>query len=62
MKDLESILVESKLVASRGEARRLFKQQAVEIDGKKVTGEAVTVGDGSVIKVGKRRFLRLIKR
>ena len=62
VKDLESILVESKLVESRGEARRLFKQQAVEIDGKKVTGEVVTVSDGSVVKVGKRRFLRLVKR
>jgi tyrosyl-tRNA synthetase len=61
IRDLEVLLVEAKVVESRGEAKRLLTQQAVEIDGKKVVGDDVAVADGSVIKVGKRRFLRLVK-
>ncbi len=43
---------------SNGEARRLIKQNAVSIDDVKITDiEAeVTVKDGQVLKVGKRRF------
>ena len=61
VRDLEYLLVEAEIVESRGEAKRLLTQQAVEIDGKKVVGDDVAVADGSVIKVGKRRFLRLVK-
>ena len=37
------------------------KQQAIQVDGEKVSGDLVLIHDGSVIKVGKRRFLRLVK-
>ena len=61
VKVLESVLIEADLVKSHGEARRLVAQRAVEIDGEKVVGDVVTMSDGSVVKVGKRRFLRLVK-
>jgi len=60
-KVLEAVLVEAKLVKSHGEAKRLLTQQAIEIDGQKIEGDTATIHDGSVIKVGKRRFLRLVK-
>jgi tyrosyl-tRNA synthetase len=61
VRELEVLLVEAKVAESRAEARRLIQQRAVEIDGKKVTEEDMALGEGSVIKVGKRRFLRLVK-
>jgi len=60
LKVFESVLVETKLVKSRGDARRLLTQRAVEIDGARVTGDMVTIRDGSIIKVGRRRFVKIV--
>jgi tyrosyl-tRNA synthetase len=51
----------SNLVASGGEARRQVAQGAVSLDGAVVSDpEAkVTLKDGAVLKVGKRRFARI---
>ncbi len=49
--------------ASNGEARRLVKQGAVSLDGERVAEETAKVpADGAerVLKVGKRRFARLV--
>lgn len=61
VRDLEDILVQSGTVDSRGEAKRLIAQNAVEVDGNKLSGDTMDFGPGTVIKVGKRRFLRLVK-
>ncbi|MCK5884040.1 MAG: tyrosine--tRNA ligase [Bacteriovoracaceae bacterium] len=62
--DICTVLTDSKLLASKGEARRMVKQNAVSIvDGDKITShEFVVTTDlkGSVVKVGKRKFLKLI--
>jgi len=60
LKVFESVLVDAKLVKSRGDAKRLLTQRAIEIDGKRVTSDMVTIRDGSIIKAGKRRFVRLV--
>jgi tyrosyl-tRNA synthetase len=60
LKVFESVLVEAELVKSRGDAKRLLTQRAIEIDGKRVTSDMVTISDGSIIKVGKRRFVRIV--
>ncbi|MDD5648389.1 MAG: tyrosine--tRNA ligase [Dehalococcoidia bacterium] len=51
------------LAKSRSEARRLLEQNAVEINGKTVNEdlEMGKIDDGSVIKVGKRRFIKVIR-
>jgi len=51
------------LAKSRSEARRLIEQNAVEINGKTVNDdlEMGKIDDGSVIKVGKRRFIKVIR-
>jgi len=60
------IMSKSGLVKSKSEARRLVKQGAVEIDGRRLEeGEGdipltFTEGDSFVIKVGKRRFARVV--
>ncbi len=58
---LVEVLVRSGLAASKGEARRLIRQQGVRLDGQPLEDidcvlEAETTG---VLQVGKRRFLRL---
>ena len=53
------ILVEAKMVASRNEARRLLKEKAVTYEGAVVDDENWSLKAG-VLKVGKRRFLRLV--
>ena len=58
---LPRILKEAGVVKSASEARRLIKQGAVSVDGEKVSTEEIAVGDsGAVVKVGKRRFVRLV--
>jgi tyrosyl-tRNA synthetase len=49
------------LAKSRSEARRLLEQNAVEINGKTVNEdlEMDKIDDGSIIKVGKRRYIRV---
>jgi tyrosyl-tRNA synthetase len=54
------LMMEAGLVKSIGEARRLITQGGVELDGVKVTEFSCLVNAGNVLKVGKRRFVRLV--
>jgi tyrosyl-tRNA synthetase len=57
--DLAGTLVRAGLAPSKNEARRLIKQNAVTFDGAPLTDELWPLQPG-VIKVGKRRFLKII--
>lgn len=61
--NLVDILLSEKLIASKGEGKRLINQNAVKVDGK-VCGDinqTILPSDEDVIvKVGKRRFLRIV--
>jgi len=51
------------LVESKSEAKRLIAQGAVEVDGRRVTTETASnenIHDGTMIKVGKRRFRKIV--
>lgn len=54
------VLIASKLVASKNEARRLLTQGGITINGEVLKSEEITITDGLVLKVGKRRFLKLL--
>ena len=56
------LLVASGMAATNGEARRLVSQGGVKIDGRKVTDQDLELQvDGElVIKIGKKRFLKVI--
>jgi len=54
------VMLAAAMAKSRGEAKRLILQGAVEIDGQKVTGDSVCMKDGSIVKVGKRRWVRIV--
>jgi len=56
-----SLLKDLGVVPSTSEARRLISQGAVEIDGQRVASEgAVSLRVGSIIRVGRHRFLRIV--
>jgi len=55
---LRDYLVENRLAKSRSEAKRLIEQGAVDVDGKKVTDAHWTVTKDSIIKVGKRHYIK----
>jgi len=58
--NLARLLARLGVVPSRSEAKRLIGQGAVEIDGKVTTTDVVELTDGMVLRVGKRRFLRIV--
>ena len=59
---LLDLMVEAGMTASKGEGRRLIQGGGVSIDGEKVEDVMFVVepGEEAVLKVGKRRFLKLI--
>jgi len=59
--DLSRWLAAVGLASSRGEARRLVAQSAVEIGDERAAGEQAQVAFGTVIRVGKRKFVRVVR-
>jgi len=55
------LLMQCRLVSSGGEAKRMIRQDAVTIDGEKVSDQnkEIVPIDGMIIKVGKRKFAKL---
>ena len=64
--DILSLLVKAELAATRSEARRNVTQGGVTLDGEKVTDikAAYTaddfMGDGKVLKRGKKKFKKIL--
>lgn len=59
---LPQLLVDAELVKSTSDGRRMIKQNAVSIDGEKITDMQANVEPGGeiLIKVGKRRFCKVL--
>ena len=57
-----NVIFSSGMLKSKGEARRMIKQGAVKIDGDTVNDiyENIKPGSEKILKVGKRRFLRIM--
>jgi len=55
------LLLHCKLVSSGGQAKRMIKQSAVNIDGKKITDPniKITPANDMVIRIGKRKIAKL---
>ena len=60
---LIGIMVKNGMVASNGEGKRMISQGGVRLDKEKVDDIHSTIepGENMVLKVGKRKFLRIIK-
>jgi len=59
--DLSRLLVAAGLAASRGEARRLLQQNAVEIDGTRAADVVADVPFDTIVRAGRRRFVRMVR-
>jgi len=61
-KKLIDIISEAGLTSSKGEARRLIEQGAVKIDSKVENkwDKEVKIKDGTIIQVGKRKFIKIV--
>ena len=57
--DIGPTLVKEGFVKSIGELKRLLAQEAIELDGNKISSIIINAHQGSIIKVGKRRFVRI---
>ena len=57
---LLEVLVNSELVKSKSQARRLIDQKGVKIDGETAADPYMILSLGAVIQVGKRRFVKII--
>jgi tyrosyl-tRNA synthetase len=60
---LADFIAEQKLAASKSEARRLIDGGGVTIDGEKILDNKATfvpTSAGSILKVGKRKFLKVV--
>ncbi|HEY4711394.1 MAG TPA: tyrosine--tRNA ligase [Dehalococcoidia bacterium] len=57
--DIAPTLVKEGLVKSISELKRLLVQEAIELDGNKVSSSIVNAHQGSIIKIGKRRFVKI---
>lgn len=57
------LLTLTQLASSKGEARRLIEQGGVSINGEKISNFTAPLPDGNefILKVGKRKFLKLIR-
>jgi tyrosyl-tRNA synthetase len=58
--DVVALLAHYGLAKSRSEARRLLTQGAVEANNRRLTEQIATLEVPSALKVGKRRFLRIV--
>lgn len=62
--NLIDLLVEAKLMSSRGEAKRKVREGAIDIDGKRVKNikQIVILTKPVIIRAGKHKFLRIVRK
>ncbi|MBN2044042.1 MAG: tyrosine--tRNA ligase [Anaerolineales bacterium] len=60
-KSVLDVLVDSGLVPSRGEGRRMINQGGVRLDGEALADPLAEFPREGVLQVGKRRFIRIVK-
>lgn len=57
---LPRFMADYNLAATSSEGKRLIQQGAVKINGQKVKNENVTLKNGDIIQIGKRKFGRIV--
>ncbi|MDP2920206.1 MAG: tyrosine--tRNA ligase [Dehalococcoidia bacterium] len=58
--DIRDALVKAGMVKSKSEINRLIQQGAVSIDGAKIESAIMSYRDGSIVKIGKHRFVKVV--
>lgn len=59
-KELSDLLIENKIISSKSEFRRLVKERAIDIEGEILKAPHYLIDTIIVVKVGKKKFLRII--
>lgn len=54
------LLVENGFIKSNGEFRRLIQQNGVQLNQKKLEDMETVLSDGDVLKIGKKRFVKIV--
>jgi tyrosyl-tRNA synthetase len=57
--DMAELLVALAVCDSKGQARRLIEQGGVEVDGRKFSEKMFTINSPTIVKAGKRTYLRV---
>ena len=57
--NLVDILLEQEMVKSKSDFRRLISENAISIDGEKISDDKIQVTQSIIVKVGKHRFLKI---
>jgi tyrosyl-tRNA synthetase len=57
---LLDVLVDSGLVSSKSQARRLIQQNGIKVDGETVTDAFMVLSVPAVVQVGKRHFVKIV--
>ncbi len=60
LRDILDDLIKGKLVSSKKEFNRLLEQGGVQLNGEKIRGLDTSIKENDVLKIGKKRFLKLI--
>ena len=60
MLPITPIVVGEGLASSSSEAKRLLNQGAIQVDGHRLTEDLAPLSNGSLIRVGRRRFARMV--
>jgi tyrosyl-tRNA synthetase len=58
--NIVDLILKSNMAPSRNEARRLIKQRAVEFNEAKIGDEKALVQAGGILRIGKKKFLKII--
>lgn len=58
--DVITVLVESKICTSRGEARRVLEQGGVKVNEQKVSIDTISVEAGDIVQKGSRFFVKIV--
>jgi tyrosyl-tRNA synthetase len=59
--NLIRIILENGLVKSGNEARRLLRQGAISFNGRKIADEKINFKENGILKIGKHKFLHIVK-
>jgi len=57
--EADKLLFNSGLVKSLSEAKRLLSQKAIEINGKIITNEKLSLKENDIIRIGKTKFVKI---
>ncbi|MDU5110108.1 MAG: tyrosine--tRNA ligase [Clostridium sp.] len=60
LRDIQDILIKEKLIPSKKEFFRLLNQGGVQLNGKKIYSLGTKIKNEDVLKIGKKKFLKLI--